>query len=683
MLARRRVWMWPRRARVSEDVAQIWVDRADEARRHGDFAEAHRLYCVALDCSPCNRSSIHMQAGHMAKEGREYEKAERHYNHALESLPDDPELALQLGHFYKTVYRLDEALTEYRRAAQLAPDWDEPKREVAALEGRWLAPEIVYPLVDADPRIVADLLPQQIMSREVSALDEINLYHFGRRTEWTRWGMLSVFSGVEAIRGACYSREPLREIVLVLAGRTMVHENINIVPLAESGLLKAVFNIWVDFSSVLPGAHRFEIVLIALSGRAIRREMPILIEESVAPETGMVSDCFISSERLGSGDLTSDIRALPSVVRPARRRYLEPPERVVVLRTDQLGDMIVSIPALRRLRELFSTARITGLLTEANADFARTLGVFDEIIIVEFPDDFDRRQRTMAKSTQQALRAELEPYRFDLAIDLATSHMSRGLLRLTGAKVRFGFDERSWPWMEGGISGSIRDPMNGLEAAPQSGRILAMIERIATLVGPPVDVLPRSDLDRTRLAGIGLPIGIRYVVLHGGARVKFSRWPHFLSLARRLLDETPLTVVLLTDDAAVRATLPLSLQDNERFILLDRRIDFDTLDALLSFANLFIGNDSGPKHLASLRGTPTLGIHCARVNWSEWAQEHGGLVISRRVPCAGCAIFHDAEDCGKDHACIGDIKVEEVFRAGLSLLRSDPGRAHAGDEPTG
>ena len=107
------------------------------------------------------------------------------------------------------------------------------------------------------------------------------------------------------------------------------------------------------------------------------------------------------------------------------------------------------------------------------------------------------------------------------------------------------------------------------------------------------------------------------------------------------------------------------------------------LDALLSFADLFIGNDSGPKHLASLRGTPTLGIHCARVNWSEWAQEHGGLVISRRVPCAGCAIFHDAEDCGKDHACVTDIQVEEVLQAGLSLLGSESGEAHGSNEPAG
>jgi len=89
---------------------------------------------------------------------------------------------------------------------------------------------------------------------------------------------------------------------------------------------------------------------------------------------------------------------------------------------------------------------------------------------------------------------------------------------------------------------------------------------------------------------------------------------------------------------------------------------------LLSFATAFVGNDSGPKHLAALRGTPVVSIHCARISWAEWSQEQTGVVISRRVPCAGCALFHDADECGKGIACISDITVDEVLAATEALL---------------
>jgi hypothetical protein len=44
-------------------------------------------------------------------------------------------------------------------------------------------------------------------------------------------------------------------------------------------------------------------------------------------------------------------------------------------------------------------------------------------------------------------------------------------------------------------------------------------------------------------------------------------------------------------------------------------------------------------------------------------------IISRKVPCAGCAIDHDADECGKDFACIVKISPEEVFDSVVALLQ--------------
>jgi ADP-heptose:LPS heptosyltransferase len=102
--------------------------------------------------------------------------------------------------------------------------------------------------------------------------------------------------------------------------------------------------------------------------------------------------------------------------------------------------------------------------------------------------------------------------------------------------------------------------------------------------------------------------------------------------------------------------------------LLDRHLPFDDFDALLSFASVFVGNDSGPGHLASLRGTPVVTLFMARHAWNEWGHENRGYIISRRVPCAGCHIHYSPEDCNKGFACIVNIKAEEVFEAVMRIL---------------
>ncbi len=125
---------------------------------------------------------------------------------------------------------------------------------------------------------------------------------------------------------------------------------------------------------------------------------------------------------------------------------------------------------------------------------------------------------------------------------------------------------------------------------------------------------------------------------------------------------------MMSEEPDARGALAPELLAHERFVLLDRRLGFDDFDAFLSFATVMAGNDSGPKHLASLRGTPAVTLFTARINWTEWGQETAGVILSRRVPCAGCAIFHDAEECGKDFACIRDIRPEEVFNAMMAYV---------------
>jgi ADP-heptose:LPS heptosyltransferase len=316
---------------------------------------------------------------------------------------------------------------------------------------------------------------------------------------------------------------------------------------------------------------------------------------------------------------------------------------------------------------MFPAARLVALLTAAGADLAGTLGIFDEIVVVDFPDDPLELRRLMPLDGQEALRERLAPYAFDIAIDLAESGVSRPLLLLSGARFLYGFHDREFPWLSGGFEGATHDPVNGLEVAAQSTKVVALVERLGASLAGRARVIPRPDLTPAMLEPFGLVAGERYVVLHAGARIAFSRWPGYRDLAALILDRTDLKVVLVTGDPGTAASSP-ETPSSDRFRLIDERLPFDALDALLSFCAVFVGNDSGPKHLAALRGARVVSLHSARINWNEWGQEMMGSIVSRRVPCAGCAILHDSDECGKSFACVVDIGVEEVFAEVMRLL---------------
>ncbi len=524
-------------------------------------------------------------------------------------------------------------------------------------------------------RLVPEIVPRKPQEMLENHHELILLRRFGKR-ERSAWGMLPTFRGVEAIRGFCISSEPIVEVQIALNG-LIVHRGpprggYKLQFEKENPHLRQyVFNIWYNFAQFAHGRYEIEVRFLnsPTTVRRVHREQ-IVVAAALLEEDFPDSDSVISVSETDPRSVEEQINSRASMVRsPKPALFGRDPHNVLILRTDQLGDMVASIPAIRRLRELMPSAHFVGLLTSSNSELAETLNLFNEIIVVDFPDDQVERRRIMPLERQGELRQRLEQYRFDLAIDLADSGMSRPLLLLSGARFLYGFYDREWPWLSAGFEGHSHDPKNEREILPHSTKVLAFVERLGAMLNSKAQSIRRADLTRNALASYGISEGDRFAVLHSGGR-SFARWPGYCELASRVLEQTDLKVVLLADDFAVRDKLTSDLSGSERFQLLEGRLPFDDLDALLSFCEVFVGNDSGPKHLAALRGAKVVSTHSSRLNWNEWGQEIGGLIISRKVPCAGCLLYfdYDAHECGKDVACVTSISVDEVFTALLKLL---------------
>jgi ADP-heptose:LPS heptosyltransferase len=654
------------------------IRNANAARDAGKYRRAALLYEKALRLVPEN-AAIHIQCGHMFKEAGELASAEPHYLHAKQLTPDDPDLALQLGHFYRVAGRPREAELSYKRAIELDPAWPEPAIELAGLYrngwridtkghvGNWIIPANSDGFCADSASVLPEIAPRPPLSMLHGHTEEIAMRSLGRR-ERTRWGGIrNTLRGVDAIRGFCVSAVPIVELRAMLNGLRFYTAPLQAFPLKyekdDPNKRKYVFNIWYDFSDFVDGVYELELQFVDENAGVRVHKESILIAPPLSEDDYPDSDRLVSVSVTDNRSVAEQINSRPSMIRPARRmRVPTPPRNILVLRVDQLGDMIVSIPAIRRLRELLPGASFVGLLSLANAELARTLNLFDEIIVIDFRDDEWERRRVMPLEEQQELRRRLEHFKFDMAIDLAESPVSRPLLLLSGAPFLFGFKAGEAPWLTAFYEGWMVDPMNGRQVVPITIKTLALVEWFGALLGNPSQIVPRSDLVRDQLAPYGLAATDRFAVLHTGARLKFSQWPHYDKLAAMILAETDLKVVMMSDDPLMRSRLAPELTASDRFQLLDKRLPFDDFDALVSFCSVFVGNDSGPSHLASLRGANVINVFLARHNWNEWGHENRGYIISRRVPCASCDIYFDPEECGKDFACITNISPEEVFR---------------------
>ena len=670
------------------------ISRAQAARRAGRFREAALLYEEAIRLRP-GRARLHIQAGHMRKESGAFATADAHYRAALRAMPDDGDLALQLGHFYKVAGRPVDAEAEYLRASRLDPGATATAAEAelkALRAGDWfvragieIAPAAqldglpgdaarlgarATELLDARVvgRLAPDLVPRHPGAMLRTYHEAIEVHRLGSR-EAGFWGKRRTLRGVEAVRGFCVSAVPIGEVRVIVNGLA-IHRSAPKGPYPlrlareDDPHRKYVFNIWMDFSGFAFGLHNVELQFLRRDGETRSFHEQVVVAEPLAEADHPASDALVSIDPDDDRSIERQVRDRPSMVRPARRDVFPDGVRnILVLRTDQLGDMIASIPAMKRLRVLVPDARIVGLLTAANTDFARSLALFDEIITIDFPDDPVERRRLMPLDAQEALRERLAPYDFDIAMDLAQSNVSRDLLPLSGARFLYGVGGEDWPWLTTEFVFNSHDRWSRMDVVPHSAKILAMIEALGAILRTSAPIIRRPDLSRDMLASYGIAPDRRYIVLHMGARVVFSRWPHYAALARLLLRDTDLTIVMMTEDPLVRATIPEDLLADARLLYLDSRLPFDHFDAFVSYATVLVGNDSGPKHLASLRGTNVVTLFTARINWAEWGQENVGSIVSRKVPCQGCMIFHDLEDCGQGFTCIADIKPREVLDA--------------------
>ena len=371
--------------------------------------------------------------------------------------------------------------------------------------------------------------------------------------------------------------------------------------------------------------------------------------------------------------------------------------RILAIKVDHIGDFVTAFPAFRKIKRHFPNAELTVLAAKASLALVAMEPAIDRVIEFNFfHARSEKGERAMARKALRDLQDQLSRERFDLAIDLRRQPETRQILRHTGARWLAGFDRGyAYPWLDFSVEFE-GDLANHLKHEHVVDSLVHLVDAIAANCDPDRDVLgapaargPARDGIAALLLANGLSpdrLAAPLACLHTGAGSVNKQWPgpSFAGLIDLLAGEAGATVMLIGGpDEAVAVTALLKLVRHPAAVVnLVGKIPLKDLPGVIKAADLYVGNDSGPKHIAAALGVPTVGIHSGTVDAGEWGpMGPRSVTIRREMTCSPCYLAR-AADCHRGLACLTGLRVADVWQASRRMLALAPSRAVPAESST-
>jgi len=358
---------------------------------------------------------------------------------------------------------------------------------------------------------------------------------------------------------------------------------------------------------------------------------------------------------------------------------LEPPKEILVLKCLGFGSIVQMAPMLCTLREAYPTARITLLTFEQNSGLASLLPAVDVVETIEF-----RRGllRFLLDTARQCLR--LRARNPELIIDAEffsyyVAFLTWLVARRGAVSIGYFNNRRSKDWI---FTHAIAiDLSEHITEAFQKALAPLQLEtppRTLAACGFRVPEQAKASL-RAKLPVD--PADTVVVNINASDLCLNRRWPmaHFQELLRSLavLEEFKGKVFVLIggpEDVAYVQACAQGLTDLPALCSLAGNTSLDELAALLSGAALFIGNDSGPLHLAEAYGLRSISFFGPETPHLYGPRGGEHRVFYTRPHCSPCLnVFYSKENNCRDNICMKRIAPDTV----LGEARQMMGRASA------
>jgi len=362
---------------------------------------------------------------------------------------------------------------------------------------------------------------------------------------------------------------------------------------------------------------------------------------------------------------------------------LEPEKvrRLLVRGTNWVGDSVMSLPALKQLRQLFTQAHISLLVRPWVSGIYEETDSVDEVLI------YDRQETHRGPQGRLKLIRSLRNRKFDAVVLFQNAFEAALLAWLARIPIRAGYSRDGRGWL---LTHPVSIDLHTLKLH-QSYYYLDLIDQLAQRNRVALSVpasKPDASVRPASLPDISLPVGQdRREAARNQLReygVKFSgkligvnpgaffgsakRWPaeRYGDLLDRLVERQGAQVVVFGAPNETSIALQIRAAMRHQAVLLTGKTELAQLIAMIACCDLFVTNDSGPMHLAAALRVPTLAIFGPTDEVATGPLSPTAVVLNKKVECSPCLL----RECPIDHRCMTRITVDEVYERTVAMLNS-------------
>ncbi len=343
---------------------------------------------------------------------------------------------------------------------------------------------------------------------------------------------------------------------------------------------------------------------------------------------------------------------------------LKPDARILIVKFNAIGDVVMTTPAIRDLRAAYPQAHIALLVGAWSAPVIRQNPHLDEIIEFDQQMFVERRWLDLAK-----LVFALRRRRFDAAVIFHALRPIHLFITLCGIPRRFGLSRGAGPSF---LTKSV--PENLGLSRYYAANYQEVTELAGAVSGPVTPEVHSSAEDAREAARIvaerGLRAGESYlVVAPGGGRnpredMAARRWPKekFAEVLLDLLRDRPELRIVLSGAASDREETGFLAARIPGAIDLTGLVSLPVLFEVIRGAKAVVCNDSSALHIGIACGKPVVapfGPTAARQRLPEWALPYAW---QSDLPCSPCYASGGAHfpGCGIGYRCMQDTGIAQI-----------------------
>jgi lipopolysaccharide heptosyltransferase II len=337
-------------------------------------------------------------------------------------------------------------------------------------------------------------------------------------------------------------------------------------------------------------------------------------------------------------------------------------KKILVIKLSALGDVILSIPSLRALRQKFPESRIAVLVGRKSRKIVRNCPYIDDVIVYE--EGRGRKERLINIFRTSRLLAKED---FDMVADLQNNKVSHLLSFLSGARVRAGHQNRKWSFFLNRRTRHAGDlAVSPLDHQFQVLKLLGVDgfeKRLELWADSEEEARVEEFLTSQWVSPSQVLVGI-----NPGSSLRWptKQWPveNFAKLCDELARRNIRVIITGSDEEAALAEKLMRLARHKPINAVGKT-SITELTALVRRCQVFVSSDSAPMHIAASAGVPLVALFGPTDPRRHLAAPPLVQVFWKELHCSPCYL----RSCPIGHLCMKRITIQEVLESVLRFIK--------------